>query len=63
VLGTAGAAAIATVLPAILVGTAGADPLVFAAVAVALVTVGVAASAIPARRAMRLDPVAALQAE
>jgi putative ABC transport system permease protein len=63
VLGTAGAAAIATVLPTMLVGTDDADPVVFAAVAVVLVTVGVAASAIPARRAMRLDPVAALQAE
>jgi predicted permease len=63
VLGTAGAAAIAGVLPAILVGTGGADPVVFAAVAVVLVAVGVAASAIPARRATRLDPVTALQAE
>jgi ABC-type antimicrobial peptide transport system permease subunit len=54
---------IATVLPAMLVGTGGAEPLVFAAVAMALVAVGVLASAIPARRAMRLDPAAALQAE
>jgi hypothetical protein len=63
VLGTAGAAAIATVLPAILVGTGGAEPLLFAAVALALVAAGVAASAIPARRAMRLDAAAALQTE
>jgi ABC-type antimicrobial peptide transport system permease subunit len=63
VLGTAGAAAVATVLPAMLVGPGGADPVAFAAVAALLVAVGVAASAIPARRAMRLDPVAALQAE
>jgi ABC-type antimicrobial peptide transport system permease subunit len=63
VLGTAGAAATATVLPTMLVGTDGADPVVFAAVAAVLVAVGVTASAIPARRAMRLDPVAALRAE
>jgi putative ABC transport system permease protein len=62
-LGTAGAAAVATVLPAMLVGTGGAEPLVFAAVATALVAVGVAASAIPARRALRVDPAVALQAE
>jgi predicted permease len=63
VLGTAGAAAIATVLPAMLVGTGGAEPLLLAAVAAALVVVGVVASAIPARRAMRLDAAAALQVE
>jgi predicted permease len=63
VLGTAGAAAVATVLPAILVGTDGARPLMLAAVAAVLVAVGVAASAIPARRALRLEAMAALQAE
>ena len=63
VLGTAGAAAVATVLPAILVGTGGANLLVFAGVAVVLVAAGVVASAVPARRAIRLDPVTALQAE
>ena len=63
VLGTAGAAAVATVLPAMLVGTGGANPFVFAGVAVVLVAAGVVASAVPARRAIRLDPVAALQAE
>jgi putative ABC transport system permease protein len=63
VLGSAGAAAVATVLPAMLVGTGGAEPLVFTAVAMALAAVGVIASAIPARRAMRLDPTVALQAE
>lgn len=63
VVGTAGAAAVATVLPAMLVGTGGANPFVFGGVAVVLVAAGVAASAVPARRAMRLDPMTALQTE
>jgi len=62
-LGTAGAAAVATLLPAILVGTGGANLLAFAGVAAVLVAAGVVASAVPARRAMRLDPVTALQTE
>jgi putative ABC transport system permease protein len=62
-LGTAGAAAVATVLPAILVGTGSPNYLAFAVVALALVIAGVAASAVPARRAMRLDPTVALQTE
>jgi len=63
VLGTAGAAAVATVLPAMLVGTVRGNLLAFAGVAVVLVAAGVAASAVPARRAMRLDPMTALQTE
>jgi predicted permease len=63
VLGTAGAAAIARVLPAMLVGTGGVNYLAFAVVAIVLIVAGVTASAVPARRAMRLDPTTALQAE
>ena len=63
VLGMAGAAAVATILPAFLVGTGGANVLAFAGVAAVLVAAGVAASAVPARRAIRLDPVTALQTE
>jgi ABC-type antimicrobial peptide transport system permease subunit len=62
-LGTAGAAAVATILPAVLVGTGGANLWAFAAVAVLLTLSGLVASAVPARRALRLDPVAALQTE
>jgi ABC-type antimicrobial peptide transport system permease subunit len=46
-----------------LVGTGGANPFAFAGVALLLLGVGLAAGAVPARRAMRLDPVTALQAE
>jgi putative ABC transport system permease protein len=63
VLGTAGAAGVATVLPAFLVGSGDWNLLAFAGVAVVLVAVGVGASAVPARRAIRLDPVTALQTE
>ena len=62
-LGTAGAAAVATILPALLVGTGSASYLAFAGVVIVLVAAGIIASALPARRAMRLDPVVALQAE
>ena len=63
VIGTAGAAAVGILLPAMLVGTGGVDVVVFAGVAAVLVAAGVLASAVPARRAMRLDPVTALQAD
>ena len=63
-LGTAGAAGVATILPAMLVGTGGgANLLAFTVVAVVLVVAGITASALPARRALRLDPTIALQSE
>ena len=63
VIGTAGAAAIAAVLPAFLVGSGGGNCLVLAGVVTLLVAAGITASTVPARRAMRLDPTAALQSE
>jgi predicted permease len=63
ILGGAGAAAVSRVIPAVLAGSRGADPLTLVAVSALLLAVGVAAALIPARRAMRLDPVAAMRTE
>jgi putative ABC transport system permease protein len=62
-LGTAGAAAVATFLPAMLVGSVGTNLPAFVGVAIVLIAAGLLASALPARRALRLDPTIALQAE
>ena len=46
-----------------LYGISGRDPLTYAVIAAALGLVAVAASGIPALRATRIDPMAALRAE
>jgi predicted permease len=63
VLGGAGAAAVSTVLPATLFGSEGLDPLLLAGIAAVLVAAGLTASAVPARRALRVDPITTLRAE
>ena len=63
VLGGAGAAAVSTVLPASLFGSEGLDPLLLAGIAAVLIAAGLTATAVPARRALRVDPMTTLRAE
>jgi putative ABC transport system permease protein len=61
VLGAAGAFFAARAIASQLVNVRANDPLTFVAVAALLALVGLAAALVPARRASRLDPTAALQ--
>ena len=63
ILGVIGAVGLTRVISNMLVGVAPTDPLTFSAVAVALFAVGVAGSYVPARRALRVDPMEALRSE
>ena len=59
--GLAGAAALTRSLQALLFEVSATDPLVFAAITIALVTVALTAAWFPAHRATRLDPLVALR--
>jgi len=61
VLGLAAAAGVTRFMSGLLIGVSPTDPATFAAVAALLVGVGGLACAVPARRATRVDPVAALR--
>jgi predicted permease len=63
VIGMAGALAIARLLLGVLIEVSPTDPVTFVGVPLLLAGVGVIASLVPARRAMRLNPVAALRHE
>jgi putative ABC transport system permease protein len=62
-LGLAGAFAPGRVLASLLYGVSPRDPQLFAAAALLLAAVGLAASYLPTRRAMRMDPLKALHDE
>ena len=63
VLGLSGAFAITRVIASLLVGVNPTDPATFAAIVALFGIVAVTASWIPARRASRLDPMAAIREE
>ena len=63
VVGLAGALAVTRLVEGLLFGVSATDPATFAAVAALLVVVALLASYVPARRAMALDPNAALRYE
>jgi ABC-type antimicrobial peptide transport system permease subunit len=62
-IGLAASLAATRVLAAFLFGVTATDPLTFAGVAGLLLAVAFAASVVPARRALKVDPVTALRAE
>jgi putative ABC transport system permease protein len=62
-IGLIGGYALARLMKSLLFGVSAADPLTFAAVAALLASVAMAACYIPARRAMKVDPVVALRSE
>jgi putative ABC transport system permease protein len=62
-LGLGGALALARLLRGLLFGVSASDPGVYAAVVTGLVLVSLTATALPARRAARIDPAASLRGE
>jgi predicted permease len=63
VLGLGGAAIVARLMSSLLFGLSAADPITFALVPATLAIVVMVATFIPARRAVKLDPVAALRSD
>jgi putative ABC transport system permease protein len=62
-LGLIGALAVTHVLRMVLVGVSPSDPVTLLAAVLVLLLAGIAGCVIPARRAMRVDPIVALRYE
>jgi ABC-type antimicrobial peptide transport system permease subunit len=62
-LGLGGAVLLTRLMESLLFGVGALDPATYAAVAVVLIATGILAGYLPARRATRIDPMAALRAE
>ncbi len=63
VVGVVAAAGLTRLMSQLIFGVSAADPVTFAAVIIILTTVAFAACFVPARRAMRVDPIIALRSE
>jgi ABC-type antimicrobial peptide transport system permease subunit len=62
-IGVAGAMALAPLLDSQLYGVASLDPITFISVPVVLLLIAALAAAVPARKAMRMDPLTALRVD